>query len=466
VEPRSLKYVAEACQGQIHKGSPAIVVRRVCTDSRQVQPGDLFVALAGDRFDGHDFLAQAAKGGAVAAIVERRKVSWAAAASAIVAVDNTRLALGRLAGRYRLDFAALIIAVGGSNGKTTTKELVAAVLRGAYDVLSSAASFNNDIGVPLSLLGLEGSHGVAVLEVGTNHPGELAPLVRMMAPRMGLITSLGREHLQFFGNMAGVVQEEGSLAELLPINGKLFLNGDSEWAETVLRRCRAPVIRVGIGERNDWRGRFLRVDHQGTTFHVNGPEARFDGEYRMSLLGRHQVVNGLLAVAVGAELGLSPEAIHRGLAGCRPLKQRLETWESRGVRVLDDSYNANADSMLAALETLRDLPCAGRRVAVLGDMAEQGPHSVAAHEEIGRRTAEIGVDALFAVGTMARHFAGAARAGGAQRVFEFADVAAAAEAVQAFVTAGDSVLIKASRVTRLEQVAERLRAAGDGAISV
>lgn len=462
MEPRTLKYVAEACGGEIRRGSPALLVRRVCTDSRQIQPGDLFVALAGERFDGHDFMAQAARAGAGATVADRHRADAAVAPGALVAVDNTRTALGRLAARYRLDFALPVIAVGGSNGKTTTKELLAAVLRQRFATLWSEASFNNDIGVPLTLLRLEQAHGVAVLEAGTNHPGELAPLVRMIAPRFGVITSLGREHLEFFGDLAGVVEEESRLAELLPAEGRLFLNGDSEWAGRVARRCAAPVVRVGTGERNDWRGQLLHVGERGTTFRVSGPKATLNGEYQMLLLGRHQVVNGLLALAVGTELGLEPEELQRGLADCQPLRQRLQSWETRGVRVLDDSYNANADSMLAALQTLRDMPCAGRRVAVLGDMAELGPHSLAAHEEIGRRAAQLDVHTLFAVGKMAARLAGAARAAGMSHVFEFVEAAAAAEAVRSYVAVGDAVLIKASRVTRLERVAESLRPAGEG----
>ena len=191
---------------------------------------------------------------------------------------------------------------------------------------------------------------------------------------------------------------------------------------------------------------------RGVRFQVDGPEAEFSGEYRIQLLGRHQVVNALFAIAVGMELGLGRAEVARGLAECRPPKMRLELWEFGGVRVLDDAYNANADSMVAALQTLRELPCKGRRVAVLGDMAELGAHSEAAHEEVGRRAAELGVGQLFAVGKMAPVMARAARDAGLNRVFEFADVETAAAAVKSFVKTGDVVLLKASRATRLERI--------------
>jgi len=438
-------------------GSPETQVHRVCTDSRQAQAGDLFFALRGARFDGHDYLQQAATKGASAAVAERKRLPAGGCGCPVIAVEDTRKALGRLAARYREDFSLPVVAIGGSNGKTTTKELVAAVVRQKFPTLWSEASFNNDIGVPLTLLRLNRSHQAAVLEAGSNHPGELAPLVRMIRPDCGLITCIGREHLEFFGDLGGVVREEGWLAELLPAAGKLFINGDGEWAPRLAERARAQVVRVGLAAGNDWRARDLHLDKRGVKFVVEAPRPDFAGEYRIALLGRHQVVNALFAIAVGAELGLDREAAARGVADCRPPRMRLELWESGGLSVLDDSYNANADSMEAALQTLQELPCEGRRVAVLGDMAELGSHSQAAHEEVGRRAAEMGVGQLFAVGTMAPVMARAARGAGLNRVFEFADVETAAAAVSSFVKRGDVVLLKASRAARLERIGDLLR---------
>jgi UDP-N-acetylmuramyl pentapeptide synthase len=217
------------------------------------------------------------------------------------------------------------------------------------------------------------------------------------------------------------------------------------------------VVRVGLGEKNDWRAKKIRVDKNGVTFQVDVPSAELSGEYRINLLGRHQVLNALLAVAVGAELGLGGSELRAGLASCQPPKMRLQFWEANGVRVLDDAYNANADSTMAALETLLDLPLQGRRVAVLGDMGELGAHSEAAHEEVGRRAAELGVGQLFTVGKMSAATAKAARAAGLARVIEFADVEAAVKAVKNFLKPGDVVLLKASRASRLERIAETLK---------
>jgi UDP-N-acetylmuramoyl-tripeptide--D-alanyl-D-alanine ligase len=462
MEPRTAQFIVSACGAELKNGLAQTPILRVSTDSRQVQPGDLFVALAGERFDGHGFLAEAARKGAAALLVDRTRTLPDLGGCAVIAVEDTRKALGTLAAAYRQNFRLPIIAIGGSNGKTTTKELVASVVKQKLTTLWSEASFNNDIGVPLTLLKLESGHQSAVMEVGTNHPGELRPLVQMIQPQYGVITGIGREHLEFFGDVAGVAQEQGWLAELLPADGKLFLWGDSEWTEPIGRRGSASVVRVGFSDANDLWAVGIRADKQGVTFRVEGLGAEFRGEYRVNLLGRHQAANALFALAVGIELGLDREAIARGLAECKPAKMRLQLSEHNGVRILDDAYNANADSMLAALQTLRELPCKGRRVAVLGDMAELGAYSEAAHEEVGRRAAELGVGQLFAIGKMASVMARGARQAGLNRVFEFADVETAAAAVKSFVKQGDVLLLKASRAARLERISERLRRADNG----
>jgi UDP-N-acetylmuramoyl-tripeptide--D-alanyl-D-alanine ligase len=468
VDERSLKFVAEACGAEIKSGAAETKIKNVCTDSRRAKPGDVFFAIKGEKFDGHDFIADVATKGAAAIVAQASRLCDAKKLTgkmpvplpgcAVLAVDDVRVAFGKLAAAYRNDFSPAVIAIGGSNGKTTTKELLASVLRQKFSTLASEASFNNDIGVPATLLRLEKSHQAAVLEIGTNHPGELAPLVKMIRPKFGIITSIGREHLEFFGDVAGVAREEGMLAELLPADGKLFLNGDSEWSEKIAARTKAKVVRVGFGEKNDWRAGKIRLDKNGVTFQVECAKKDFAGEYRINLLGRHQVTNALLAIGSGEELGLGRAEIQRGLAECQPPKMRMQFWEAGGVRVLDDCYNANEDSMRAALETLCDLPLQGRRVAVLGEMAELGAHTEAAHVEIGKFAAKLKIGQLFTVGKNSAATAKAARDGGLTRVIEFADVEAAVRAVKNFLKPGDVVLLKASRSSRLERIAETLRA--------
>jgi UDP-N-acetylmuramoyl-tripeptide--D-alanyl-D-alanine ligase len=455
VEARTLNYAAAACLGELRGGPGTRLFTRVCTDSRTVRAGDLFVALRGERFDGHEFASHAIKQGAAGVLAETVRAGSTAGGTEIL-VDDTRAALGRLAARYRADFDIPVIAVAGSNGKTSTKEILASVLRRRAATLASEASFNNDIGVPVTLLKLERAHRAAVIEVGTNHPGELAPLVAMARPTLGVITNIGREHLEFFKDLEGVAREEGTLAEALPAGGCLVVNGDGDWMDTVTRRTRARVVRTGFGAANDWRAEVL--DAATGKFRVSAPDKRhaFDGEYRVSLIGRHQIANALLAMAVAVELDLSPDEVRAGLEAAAPAAMRMQLREAAGVRVINDAYNANADSMTAALRALKDLPCAGRRVAVLGDMAELGENSGPAHAEIGGVCAEAGVGRLISVGRHAAVTAAAARAAGVPEVVEYADVEAAARDIRRFAAPGDLVLVKASRSARLERIAEAL----------
>lgn len=456
MDPRPLPTFAADASGELRGLAPTQPIQRVCTDSRAIRPGDLFVCLRGPNFDGHRFAATAVAAGAAAVLGEDGSLDPNLDCPQIV-VRDARAALGRLAAAHRRRFSIPVIAVAGSNGKTTTKELVAAVLRRRFATVASEASFNNDIGVPLTLLELDARHQAAVIEVGTNHPGELAALLRIAEPTHGVLTRLGREHLEFFGNLDGVIQEEGTLADALPADGALILTGDSPGAERVRRRARARVTRVGWAPENDWVALSASVGDEGTDFAVRAPTAEFGGDYRLRLLGRHQVENALLALALGAELGLTRLEVEAGLRDCPAPKRRLQLATAGGVRVLDDSYNANADSMLAALATLRDLNCDGRRIAVLGDMAELGPHAAVAHVEVGRAASRLGVDCLYAVGEHAAELQAGAQAAGLLAVQAFGEVAEAADALLAEVRPGDLVLVKASRRARLDVVADLLK---------
>ena len=429
----------------------------VCTDSREAAADGLFFALTGDKFDGHNFLDDVAAK-AVAAIVARRgKLPAGFSKCPVILVDDTRKALGRLAARYRRDYAIPVIAVGGSNGKTSTKDLLGAALSPAGPVLSSEASFNNEIGVPKTLLRLEKTHRVAVVEAGTNHPGELEPLLDMISPKMGIITNIGHEHLEFFGDLDGVAKEEGALAETLPKDWTLFLNGDDPWADALAKRTAARVVRAGLGSANDWRASGIQLQDSGVRFRVSGPGGAHDGEYAIRLLGRHQVTNALLAIAAAAELGAGAESIRRGLAECAPAKMRLQLRVFKGVRVLEDCYNANADSMTAALRALAEMPANGRRIAVLGGMGELGAQSAPAHAGAGALAAQLGVDCLITVGSEAGGIAAAAREHGLVNIVETPDAQAAARLVAARARPGDSILIKASRSMKLERVLEILK---------
>lgn len=457
MESRSLDYVAQACQGQLRGGRPDTAVHRVCTDSRTARAGDLFVAIHGERFDGHDFVSEAARRRVSGVLVESRWQAPEILPCPAIVTGDSRAALGKLAAVYRSEFDLPVIAVAGSNGKTTTKDFLAAVLGARYDTLASPASFNNDIGVPLTLLCLEKRHGAAVLEAGTNHPGELEPLLRMIEPRYGVMTGVGHEHLEFFRDLEGVAGEEGTLAEWLPADGRLFVNGDSPCLESMERRCPAPVTRVGLGPDHAWRADDVRISDQGTRFQVISPGGRYDGEFAIRPLGVHQVRNALLALAVGAELGVPAEEARRALAVCPPSKMRTQLWEWRGVRILDDAYNANPDSMRAAFETFHRLNCSGRRIAVLGDMAELGERSADAHREVGRLAAQSGLDELMVTGQWAECTLEGARRAGLKAGRWCPTVPELAERLKEVMRPGDLVLLKASRSSGFERVAELLK---------
>lgn len=452
MEPRTIQYLAEACGGAIQGLDPSTAASRICTDSRAARSGDLFLAIAGEKFDGHDFARETIERGAIGAVLQADR----AAGLPCIAVRDTRAALGQIGARYRRDFSLRAVAVAGSNGKTTTKELLASVLRQRTPTVWSAGSFNNDVGVPLTLLEIGPEHRAGVFEAGTNHPGELRPLLEMIRPEIGVLTSIGREHLEFFGDLEGVLREEGQLAEVLPADGLLVLGGETHGIKELRARTRARVATAGFGPGNDWQITNAHFDRNGTHFLLKAPNDRYSGRYSIKLLGSHQALNAAYAVAVGAEFGLSREEISAGLEACAGAKMRLQLRSIDDFLVLDDAYNANADSMNAALQTLRGFPCAGRRIAVLGDMAELGGATAPAHEEIGRRAAEERVDLLVSVGRHAGLMAEAARGAGLREVVISAGAEQAGPELRERVRPGDVILVKASRSARLERVIEHL----------
>jgi UDP-N-acetylmuramoyl-tripeptide--D-alanyl-D-alanine ligase len=459
MEPRSLHFLALACGGQLQNCRRDAEFLAVSSDSRRISPGVLFWALAGDRFDGHDFAAQSIEAGALAAVVAESKLSSLPKSLPLVVVSNTKVALGKFAARYRQDFSPVVVGVAGSNGKTSVKDLIFSVLNEKLDTIASEASFNNDIGVPQTLLRVESKHRAAVLELGTNHPGELAPLIGMVQPKIGVITSIGREHLEFFNDLAGVAKEEGTLAEMLPKNGLLVINGDSPEAKSIIHRAKCRVVKVGAGEHNDWRVEALGTSEEGTRFKLTAPDASWSGEWSVNLLGRHHALNAALAVLVGRELEVGRAEIQRGLSNCRPAKMRMQIERVSGATILNDAYNANADSMCAALRTLAEFSTRGRRVAILGDMAELGETASAAHREIGSLAGELKIDHVIAIGRHSILTADCARAAGAGNASAFLDFNMAVAAILHLVQPDDVVLVKASRSSKLERVVDALRKA-------
>lgn len=459
MEPRHLGFIAEASGGELRNVSPRNLATGVSTDSRLVKKGDLFIALVGDRFDAHQFITEKLGKTASACMVESGRLSGQLASGPQIVVENTRVALGCLAKSYRQSFHPVVIGVTGSNGKTSTKRFLNGVLSQRLNVCASPASFNNDLGVPLSLLQLSKSTQVAVFEAGTNHPGEIPHLTKMIQPRFGVITSIGRSHLEFFGSVEAVAEEKGFLAEALPEDGVLFVNGDIPLLDRILARTRSRVVKVGFGEWNDWRVRDWKLGAKGMEFWMQAAPLRGTQKFRLAVLGRHQLINASLALAVGAELGLTVGELKTGIAHCGVERMRLEWGEFGGVTLIDDSYNANEDSTIAALNTLRDFPSRGARYCVLGDMGELGVFSAAAHSKIGHAAAHCQVDHVISVGKWSEKVRQAAKENGAQSTEAYTNWEAAGESLKNSLRSGDTVLVKASRTAGLDRLVEFLKQA-------
>ena len=461
METRSLRFIADATNGELRNASPESRVTGISTDSRAISRGELFIALVGDRFAAHEFLSDEIGRRAGACLGESHRIGSRIDGFAQIRVADSRAALGRLGARYRKAFDLPVIGVTGSNGKTSTKHFLRAVLGQSFRVCSSPASFNNEVGVPLSLLNLETRSEVAVLELGTNHPGEIKPLAEMIQPTIGGLTSIGRSHLEFFGSVDAIAHEKGFLGECLPENGLFVVNGDASHLESIVSRVSARVVTVGFSDRNEWRIQEGTMGPSGSRFTVCHDSLGGSCDFTAKVVGRHQMLNLGLAIAVGVEMGLTVEALQEGVRRCEPERMRAEWEVVGGVTLFNDTYNANADSMIAALETLRAYPCQGRRHAVIGEMGELGEVSESSHREVGKVAARCGIDSITALGHYGEYVEDGARQEGHEWVASFADMEQIFDRVldrlAGLVRAGDSVLIKASRRSGLERLASALR---------
>lgn len=443
--PLDARQLAQAAGGEIAAGDAAARAVAVSTDTRLIGPGAAFFALRGERFDANDFAPQAVTAGASIVVVERWDGSDPGNA-AVIRVPDTLVALQRLARWYRRRRELPVVGITGSNGKTSTKDFTAAVLGRAYRVCATKGNLNNHIGLPLSVLSLEEDHGAAVFEMGMNHPGEIAPLCEIAMPTMGIITNIGTAHIEHMGSRESIAEEKGSLARALPEDGALFVPAGCDFYDYFKRRTKARVIPVGNG-----RGLIRAED-----LHQDGSSARFTlviegrpvAPVDLPVAGRHMVKNALLAAGTGWFLGMDPGEIAAGLGATVLTSGRLRRYSSRGIAVFDDTYNANPESMAAAIETLAETPVpdGSRRFAVLGRMGELGPHAPEAHLKVGRLAAERGLTVV-AVGDGARGIADGA--GGA---LHFADGPAAAGWLAENVHPGDAALFKASRSAAIERV--------------
>lgn len=423
----------------------------VVTDSRRILPGALFFALVGERFDGHAFVRQAAERGAAGVVVSTamRDADLAEFPATVIRVPDTLQAYQALARSHRERFAIPVIAVTGSNGKTTTKDLTAAVLSGKLRALKTEANYNNEIGLPLTLLRLERSHEAAVVEMGMRGLGQIRALAEIALPTIGIVTNVSETHIELLGSVEHIAEAKGELVEALGADGTVILNADNPHVAAMRHKARGKVVTYGFGEACDVRAARIEARDAQTSFvcRCHGRER----EMILPMAGRHNVYNALAAIAVGAELGLSFDEMQAGLLDFVAASMRQQILNVGAYTVINDAYNASPTSMAAAIDTLAEV-ARGRKVAVLGDMLELGGVAVESHAKIGALLAERRVDAVVTVGVMAGHIADAARKAGVADAISCADHAGAAKALRDILKGGDTILVKGSRGMRMEKV--------------
>ncbi len=417
----------------------------VCTDTRKIRPGSLFVCLRGERFDGHTFAPQAAQLGAAALLVDHP----VDADVPQLVVTDTGKALLQLAGWYRRRFRLPVVGLTGSVGKTTTKEFIALVLGAKYNTLKTQGNLNNEIGVPQMLFRLEDCHTAAVIEMGMNHFGEISRLTRAVAPTVGLITNIGVSHIENLGSRAGILQAKLEILEGMAPDAPLIVNADNDMLRTV-KLGERPLLTFAI---DDQSADFTATDiaEQGSTTAFTVHHSTFTQSVTIPTVGIHNVYNALAAMAVGYATGVDPAAAAAALANYVPAGMRQNLVQVGGVQVIEDCYNASPDSMRAALQTLGKLPV-HRRYAVLGAMLELGDYAKEAHTQVGKMAAENGIDGVLAYGADAAYIVEAAKQAGLENARLFDTKEALAQSLAQQVQSGDGVLFKGSRGMHLEDV--------------
>jgi UDP-N-acetylmuramoyl-tripeptide--D-alanyl-D-alanine ligase len=436
----------------------------VVTDSNKVQPGSVFVALKGERLDGHRFIGQAVRRGARCVVVHRELRPSAYGAATIIKVGDTLRALGDLAHHRRRTYGPVVLAITGSNGKTTTKEILAAILEEAAlnrkplrgKILKTEGNFNNLVGLPLTLLRLRKTSKVAVVELGTNHSGEIKRLAEIAAPDMGIITSVAPAHLEGLNGLAGVAREKGALFSGIRPGGMIAVNLDDAWVRRLGQKFKGKKITYGARgqvQAGSWRS----LGAKGMM--VNLRVGRRRSPVRLNFLGEHNIVNAAGAAAMAYGLGVSLAAIRRGLQKAKPFPMRMQLDHWKNVGIINDAYNANPASMEAAIKTLAGVECRGERTAILGDMFELGRQTRRQHLQLGKQVARAGIDRLYLLGAQAKRVRQGALQGGmpAERVVIGKDHADLANRLRSHVKPGDWLLFKGSRGMKMERVLNQLK---------
>ena len=433
-------------------------IKGVSIDSRNIREGELFVAIKGDRFDGHDFVPDAIKKGAWGALVERsaleKKFECLSGLKNIMPVEDTLFALQEMSFMHRKQFDIPVVGITGSNGKTTTKEMLAGILKRKGPVLKNEGNLNNHIGVPLTLLKINATHKTAVIEMGMSGLGEIDMLARLVSPNVAVITNIGAAHLEFLGSLEHVARAKGELLDNLRSDGTAVLNADDKYFKTLKGKFSGRVVTFGIDHTANFQASDIRQEKDLTDFSITADEQRID--VRLRLVGRHNIYNALAATAAAMTLGMSIEAVKYGLEDFVPVAMRSELRKVHGRTMFTDCYNANPGSMDAALATLVSLKARGKTVAVLGDMLELGASAAEAHRTLGATVSRLNVDVLITAGPLAKYISEGAREAGMpkDRVYEAQSNSEAALLLREHSQNGDVVLIKGSRGMKMETILE------------
>ena len=461
--PWTTSDVLAATGGRLCFGDPARRYGAVSTDSRNAAPGEIFIAIRGEVHDGHDFAEAAVRQGATGVLADRSRTGslpmerWSSQGITCIAVEDTIGALGRMASHNRQRAAVTVVAITGSNGKTTTREMTAAVVSTRYCTLTPRGNFNNEIGLPLTLLTLAAEHRLAVLELGMNHPGEIRRLGDICSPDIGMITNIGPAHLEGVGSIEGVARAKAELLDTIRPDGTVVLNADDARVAVLADRTGHRVVTFGRAENARIRGVDVRTEADGTRFTLLLPGA--SAPVRLNVPGTFMVSNALAAAATGHLLGLTIEQITSGLEAFHPVKGRLNIVSlGRGIRVIDDTYNANPESMAAAFGTLASLRGDRRAFVVAGDMLELGEQTSQLHRWIGEKAAAAKVDRLYLFGPHAGDVAAGAVSRGmdGSRILT-GDKQRILDDLTARLGSGDWVLVKGSRGMRMETIVQGLK---------
>ncbi len=457
MDPKTYEQIAAWVGGKLH-GANHEKVTKVVTDSRLIRAGDFFVALRGERFDGHAFLPAVKEASASGALVS--EVNFQLNGFTQIEVPETHSALQRLARAYRNQLRLEAIGVTGSSGKTSTKEMIASVLGERFSVHKTVGNYNNHIGLPLTVLGASGADDFGVFEMGMNHAGELAPLCEIARPDASVITNIGTAHIGHLETREAIAAEKSVLAEAVPAEGFVVLNANDDFTDWIAARCKGRVVRAGLNQ-GEVVAQNIEQCVKGSKFRLScGPRTT---QVWLPVHGEHMVINACLAAAVGLEVGLTLEECATGLARTTIPGNRLKIQNLGPVLVINDAYNANPDSMVAALKTATQLMVKGRRVAALGRMGELGRESESAHRRVGRAVAEFEFDYLITVGEEARLMAEAASSAGLKSADRADTHEQAVEALLDYLEPGDLLLVKGSLSSAMDRVVHGLEAVFDQA---